>query len=173
MSSRKLNELELTGWPLPDDWLIELGRISAVWIALENALELFIGKLAGFEDITDQRPFVLVRHTSFPQKLDMFCALCEHLKDGYPSLKKYDEVASLIRAAQKGRNRFLHNPISKNLETQKFELVIGSARGKVKTSVAELSLMDIRRVSIDIDKANCELYRLVLGVKLPTILERR
>jgi len=74
-------------WPAPDEYLLELGRVSALWASLETQLDIGLGELAGFNDMADPRPFILVRHTSFPQKLDMLSALCKLLLSRFPNLK--------------------------------------------------------------------------------------
>jgi hypothetical protein len=100
------------GWPLPDEYLVELGRVSALWASLESLLNALIGKLAGFDALDDATPFILVAHSSFPQRLDMLGALCEGLQSEHPHLADYREVISRLRSAQTSRNKFAHNGIS-------------------------------------------------------------
>ena len=59
MKHEEVLKLNLKSWPLPDDYLIELGRVAALWATLETFLNMCIGKLAGFNDINDAKPFIL------------------------------------------------------------------------------------------------------------------
>jgi len=78
MTDDEVRNLKVDGWPLPDDYLRELGRVAALWTHLESFLNIWIGKLAGF-DLNDPKWFIFVAHASFPQRLDIFGALCEQL----------------------------------------------------------------------------------------------
>jgi hypothetical protein len=156
-------KLNFDGWPLPDAHLIELGRVGALWAALESFLNLCIGKLAGFNDLTDPKPFILVTHSSFPQRLDMFAALCEHLVNDFPNLTSYTTVVQQLRQAQKLRNDFMHCGMVLNQESGYVEMVKGTARGTVKVRVEKVTVADLRRASVSIHKAQAALYNLVLG----------
>jgi hypothetical protein len=39
-------------WTVPDDYLLELGRMVSVWGALESTTALAIAKLAGYDSPT-------------------------------------------------------------------------------------------------------------------------
>ncbi len=105
MSDDEVRGLKLDGWPLPDRYLCELGRVAALWTALESFLNFCIGKLAGFE-VNDPKWFILVAHANFPQRLDIFGALCEHLVPQFSHLKDYKDVVGLLRTAQTS----IHHP---------------------------------------------------------------
>jgi hypothetical protein len=173
MKKEELRRLRLAGWPIPDEFLIELGRISALWTSLEWMMETYIGKLAGFNDLSDPKPFILLRHTSFPQKLDILSALCEKLVPYFSNLSGYEDVVSQIRTAQKSRNRFIHNSVGFDAETKKATLSVGSARGTVKTSIEDIDILDIRATSIEIHETMRNLHRLVTGKEYPSITETR
>src|SRR3972149_3903969 len=104
MKNDQLLKLNFDGWPLPDGYLLELGRVAALWATLDSFLNLCIGKLAGFNVLNDPKAFILVTHSSFPQRLDIFSALCEQLVSEFPNLKGYDAVVRVLRQAQKLRN---------------------------------------------------------------------
>jgi len=161
MKNKDIEELNFTGWPLSDEYLVELGRVSSLWAASENLLAMCIGKLAGFDSISDPKPFILVNHSSFPQKLDMLSALCEHLKKEFPNLKEYPDVISKFKTAQKARNIYLHNTIGPNPDTGKMEIAKGTARGKVKVSSEPICIADIRRATMQIDEAQTALVKLI------------
>jgi hypothetical protein len=173
MKKDDLRKLDLREWPIPDEFLIEFGRISAVWTSLEWMLEIYIGKLAGFNDLGDTKPFIFLKHTTFPQKLDILGALCSELVDTSPNLKGYEEVISQLRAAQKCRNKYIHNLVEVNPETKKTTLLVGSARGSVKTALHEIDILDVRAASIDIHDAMRSLHRLITGKDLPSVVETR
>src|SRR3954471_3632430 len=108
MKAIDVDQLQFKDWPLPENWLTEIGRIATLWSSLEGHLDLCLGKLAGFDSLGDFRPFVLLRHSSFPQKLDALSALCGALAIEFPNLTDYKPVVALLRTAQSGRNKFMH-----------------------------------------------------------------
>jgi hypothetical protein len=75
MKNEEISSLDFSGWPVPDDFLSEIGRIAVVWANLESLLNISLTKLAGFKDPLDSRAFILITHASFPQRLDSFGAL--------------------------------------------------------------------------------------------------
>lgn len=66
MKNNEVLKPNFDGWPLPDSYLLELGRIAALWATLESFLNLCIGKLAGFNDLNDPKAFILVTHSISP-----------------------------------------------------------------------------------------------------------
>lgn len=173
MRKDEVRKAELTGWPLPDEYLIELGRVIAAWGALEGQLDTYLGKLAGFNDLTDPRPFILVKHSSFPQKLDVLSALCEQLGSEHSQLRGYKSAVGKLRAAQAERNRYLHNGLSVDPETGQVVMAIGSARGRLKVAVEAVDVVDIKRASMEIHKAMLELHRLITGKRYPPKWKRK
>jgi hypothetical protein len=159
-------------WPLSDEFLIELGRLSALWGSLEGALNFAIGKLAGFSDLEDPIPFILVVHSSFQQRLDILGSLCEQRLPDYPRLKNYKDVTSKIKAAQTLRNKFTHNSISPDEDFKKYFLVSGSARSSLKTSVKEVNTIEIHNACREIHIASLLLHELVTGKKYEPIWDR-
>jgi hypothetical protein len=173
MKNDEIETLNLAGWPMPDSYLVEIGRISALWAALEVFLNMCIGKLAGFDELNDPKPSILIYHSSFPQKLDMLGSLCEHLLPTFPTLSEYGSVISKLRAAQKARNTYVHNSMVEDPDTGKMMMPTGSFRGKVDATVRPVGLPDIRRASVAIDDAQRALYKLVLRRDLPSLTDRR
>ena len=172
----KNNELELlnwSGWPLPSEYLEEIGRIATLWASLENFLNICIGKLAGFNEMQDPKPFILVNHSSFPQRLDMLSSLCSILENEYPALAAYETTIAKLRSAQKSRNKYLHNAIGPSEDGKSFEMAQGSARGKLRASVDTATISDLRRATVEIDQAFRSLYQLVLGRELSPAWERK
>ena len=147
---------------LPDECLIELGQLVSMWAALENALFLYLAKLSGYDDaLSDETPFIIFNHLSFPQRLDILGALCDKLMHRYKNLHNYKQTLSLLRNAQSARNRYIHNNISYNKEQEKYFIATGSARGKVKVSIEETSPQEIKEASKTIKEALRSLHFLV------------
>lgn len=173
MKSDQLLKLNFEGWPLPDAYLVELGRVAALWATVESFLNFCIGKLAGFNDLNDPKPFILVTHSSFPQRLDMLAALCEQLAKEFPNLKGCPAVVQQLRQAQKLRNDYMHYDMALNEESGQIEMAKGTARGTVKVGVETVSIADIRRATVAIHEAHLALYKLVLGRSIAPVWERR
>lgn len=173
MKDHEIDALDLSGWPLKDSYLIEIGRVSALWSGLESLLNTCIGKLAGFNDLNDPKPYILVYHSSFPQKLDILASLCEHLVSSFPELSDYSSVVAKLKAAQKARNMYAHSSIVEDPDTGKMMMPQASFRGRVAASVQPVSVSEIRRASIVIDDAQRALYKLVLRRDIPAVAQRR
>lgn len=152
---------------------MEIGRVASLWATLESFLNFCIGKLAGFNDLNDPKDFILVTHSSFPQRLDILSALSEQLDQEFPNLKGYEATVQRLRQAQKLRNDFMHYGMSKNLESGQIEIAKGTARGSVKVSVERVTISDIRRASMAIHEATLALYKLVLHQDIAPIWTRR
>jgi hypothetical protein len=167
MRSEEIAALNFSGWPVPDKFLVEMGRVAALWASLESFVSVCIEKLAGFNDPNDPKPFILLAHTNFAQRLDMLGALCEHLVPGFPQLSEYKKVISTLRSAQAIRNRLMHHGVFHVAETDRVHMAVGSARGRLKTATHSLAVEDIKRASVDIHHAQRALYKLVLGRDLP------
>jgi hypothetical protein len=163
---------DLRNWPIPEEYLIELGRIAAVSSALEGHLELCLGRLSGFDTLGDARAFILVKHSSFPQKLDALAALCALLEGQFPNLRGHESVVAQLRSAQALRNKYLHNGIAMNPETSRVEMGSASARGKLKASVEPVSSEDLRQAALQLRAAMASLHQLVTGKSLPPVGSR-
>ena len=173
MNDDKIMRLNFDGWPLPKEYLEELGRIGTLWASLESFMALCLGKLAGFDKLVDPTAFILLNHTNFPQRLDMLGSLCETLVPAYPTLKGYKDVVSKLRSAQTLRNKFLHNALSIDETSGEVGMAVGSARGTLKVGVQKVTLADVRRCTMAIHEAQLALYKLVLGRGVPPIWTRR
>lgn len=173
MKNDHVLKLNFDGWPLPDAHLLELGRVCALWATLESFLNMCIGKLAGFNDPFDPKAFILVTHSSFPQRLDMLAALCEQLATKFPNLEGYGPVVQQLRQAQKLRNDYMHYGMAMNPESGQVEIAKGTARGTVKVGVQTVTIADLRRATITIHEAQLALYELVLRRKLEPAWSRK
>ena len=171
MKKTEIQQLQLEGWPLPNEFLLELGRLTAIWSALESSLQIYIGKLLGFDDLNDKKPFILLTHASFPQKLDILASLCNELSSRFPHLREHPKVIAQLKSAQQSRNRYIHNVIEVDSPSTKAVLALGTARGTVKTSVLAIDPTDIRAVSIEVHEAMRGLHKLVTRKQHPSITE--
>ena len=149
-------------WPLHKEMLIELGRISSVWVSLEFVLNLCIGKLAGFDVVNEPTAHIFTLHSSFPQRLDILGSLCEQLSPAAPNLNRYQSVISEIKEVQKLRNKYIHNSIALDVELGKYQLAQASARGKIKSSIEFVTPDELYQVARRIQAAGTQLYELVI-----------
>lgn len=160
------------GWPLPDEYLIEIGRLSCLWNALETALDFGIRKLSGFNDFNDPVPFILTAHSSFPQRLDVLGTLCELHLPLHPQLDKFKSVISKIKKVQSSRNKYIHNGIAWDPEASCFKLAMASARQTLKASVTEVRVEEIHDVCKEIHLVHLELHELITGKSHPPIWDK-
>ncbi|MDD2893652.1 MAG: hypothetical protein PHF20_06940 [Halothiobacillaceae bacterium] len=168
----KLTDNLAKDFPIPDQYLIELGRITALWGSLEASLNLGIGKLAGFDNLSDPTAFILLAHSSFPQRLDILSALCIELSPYAPHLKDCSVVIGQLKTAQSKRNRYSHNALYYDKDNDSCVLSIGSARGKLKFESSKVSIAEIREVSECIHVAILSLHKLITQASYPPIWER-
>ncbi|MBB6368540.1 hypothetical protein FHR56_003719 [Xanthomonas sacchari] len=168
----KLTDELAKNYPLPDQYLIEIGRITTLWGTLEASLNIGIGKLAGFDSLSDPTSFILLAHSSFPQRLDILAALCVELSPHATHLQEYTGVITQLKAAQSKRNRYSHNSLYYDSSTGKCTINIGSARGKLKFESSNVTIAQIREVSEDIHLAILALHKLITQASYPPIWER-
>ena len=140
--------------------------MTTVLGTLESAVNLSIGKLAGYNIHHDYWAAILVAHSNFQQRVDIIGALCEQLVPEYPELRGYKSVVKKIEAAPKGRNKFAHNGLTLNEETGAVQVSYLSARGALKTKVEVVRVNDIKEVSAKIHEAMCALLSLISGYEL-------
>lgn len=159
-------------FPAPLDYLIELGRITALWGGLESSVNVALNKLSGIDDIDGWRIHVLTVHSNFKQKVDAIETLCHKMQEQFPSLKMYKNTIQAINKAQSKRNHFLHNGLFLNSETGLVETSSMQARGILKTKVETVTLNDLKNVSALIHLALLSIHELVTGVKYPPVWER-
>lgn len=159
-------------WPLPNEFLIELGRISGLWGVLESAVNLCINMLAGYQEAYDYRAAIMLAHANFKQRADILETLLEQTSNEHHALKGYEGAMKLIGRAQKGRNKYMHNIMGFDVETGKVALSSMSARGKLKTNVEAVSLQQLKEVSAVIHEATCALHSLVTQNEIKPIWER-
>lgn len=166
-----MNRLDFRdGWPIPNEFLLELGRMTAMWPSLEIGINFGIAKLMGYEAILDARPVIALAHANFQQRIDIFESLCDQLVDEHPRLRDYKAVCTRVKAAQKARNKYAHNAISKD-DHGNFVVSNASARGTLKLNVEIVRLNDIKEATAKIHEAGCALHNLVSGGNVRPIWE--
>lgn len=158
-------------WPVPDDYLLELGRMVSVWGSLESTTALAIAKLAGYDSPTDPRVLTMVAHSNFQQRVDIVSALCGQLVEEYPHLKDHESVVKKIRAAQTGRNKYAHNALSLDEDGQ-VHLAYMSARGTFKTNVEIVRVTEIKEVTAKIHEAVVALHGLITNTVAKPMWDR-
>jgi hypothetical protein len=168
MRQRKFKD----NWPAPDDYLLELGRMTAIWGTLESAVNVAISKFAGYQSPLDYRALIMVAHSNFQQRVDIISALCEQLVPEYPRLKDYKAIIAKIQAAQKARNKFAHNAIVTDEDTGDVTVSYATARGSLKTNIEVVNIENIKEATAKIHEAMCALHTLVTGRDLKPLWER-
>lgn len=159
-------------WPAPNQYLLELGRMTTIWGTLESAINVAISKLAGYSRPLDFRALVVVAHSNFQQRVDIVSTLCEQLAPEYPNLATYRQVIAKIEAAQKARNKYAHNAVVTNEETGEVQVSFVSARGKLKTTIETVHLADIKEATAKIHEAMCELHTLITECEIKPLWDR-
>jgi hypothetical protein len=154
----KNHRYQICGKPLPDEVLLELGRITASWAGLEKLLNDVLKKLASSDAYLESGVILPFRQASFLQRLHVFGSYCGQLALEHPYLNKYRKIQERLKTVRGLRNRFIHNELTFNRETGTIELAIGSESGP-RTEVVHVE--DLRRVSMEIDAAHESLYALV------------
>jgi len=93
MKTSEIEKIDFDNWPLPNEYLIELGRLSQLWATLESSLLIYIAKLAGYNNLDDLRPHILLTHTSFQQRVEILSSLCDLLEKFRLCKKQVGRVA--------------------------------------------------------------------------------
>lgn len=160
-------------FPVPNEYLTELGRVTALWGSLEQSVNNAINYLSGLEVHDHWRVAVLTAHSNFKQRVDIIDTLCNELKTQYPNLSNHIETTKLVRSAQKMRNHFFHNGIFFNEENGKVQTLSLSARGSLKTNVRDVNISKLKDLSAKIHESMLSLHGLITGKYYPPIWDRK
>ncbi|MFK4003782.1 hypothetical protein [Qipengyuania sp. NPDC077563] len=147
---------------LPDEWLVELGKVVKAWSTFERMFDLMLQKLAGYNDPIDPTFTILTFHSSFPQRLDMFSSLCAAHQETEKHLKNYKAIVAQVREAQGLRNIFMHQLIGPG-ESGEMRISKMSARGQLRMEVRPIELSEISEAHKKIFEAGRAVYKLVLN----------
>lgn len=146
---------------IPDDILRAIGKVNVVWGILESTVDLSLQKVAGFS-LGDQRAHIITAHMTWPLKMDIFESIANALAPQYPHLAKFSpDIKPLLKKAQEGRNRVAHGVWGKDGDIVYKGRV--SARGKLKTSLDEVTVADLEAICLDIHKATVAVILHVLN----------
>lgn len=147
--------------PLPDEYLIAIGRVAVSWNYLDFCVNLFMIHLLGVK-VEDDRSHIIFTHTSFPQKLDILAALVETVKNSphYAGFKDYKtRVQPLIETAQRGRNTVIHSQWAmRNGDVMRGSI---SARRSLKLTYVKSTVDEIETVHNSIVAAHDALVALL------------
>lgn len=147
----------------PDEYILALGKLVTNSARLEQYLNTLIGKIAGFNDLGDPTPFILVNHTAVSQKIDILSAMCEEQLPSYPHLKNYKEVMSEARSAIALRNKYVHNSFLFDPLEGRCLMMTASARGKLKLKYEYIGVENIEEASKKIKYVIVMLHNLILN----------
>jgi len=158
--------------PIPDEYMVELGRVSVLYGVLENVVNIAISKLAGYSGVYDYRSAIMLAHSNFHQRVDILTTLFEQSVSEHPHLKGYEEVIRLIKKAQKGRNKFIHSSLGCDPDNGNVQLSSMSARGSLKTKVVTVYIKELIEVSAVIHEATCALHTVITGNEVKPLWDR-
>ncbi|WP_445356232.1 hypothetical protein ACJJI5_10565 [Microbulbifer sp. EKSA008] len=146
--------------PVPDEYLIELGKITVMYGALEFSIDRAISKLAGYESMLDWRVSVMTAHLTFQQRVNALGTLFEQVSESYPNLSGYAKVIERIKGVQKQRNKFVHSMYT-NGDKSEVGIWSLSARGSLTIKSQDVYIQEVRNVSVEIDKVRVQLEKLI------------
>ncbi|WP_461520323.1 hypothetical protein [Porticoccus sp.] len=150
----------ITNLPVPDEYLIELGKITVMYGALEFSVDRAISKLSGYESMLDWRVSIMTSHLTFQQRLNALGALFEQVSESYPNLAGYEKVIEKIKKVQKQRNKFIHSMYA-NGDKSEVGIWSLSARGSLTIKSQDVYIQEVRNVSVDIDRVRLQLEELI------------
>ena len=150
----KSHAIQYIGKTLPNEVLIELGRIVDAWIELDICLDRALDKLAGMDGYMDSRFAFRQAQNPFPQRLQTFGTYCSQLALEFPHLRNCRRVHERLKAAHQLRNRYLERSSVPHVDQ-------GEAEACTQTPLERVDAEDLRRVSQEINRAHEALYALV------------
>jgi len=152
---------------IPDEHLIALGKLVTNYARLEQQLNMLIGKIAGFDNLSDPIYFIMINHVSISQKIDILSAICEERLQDYPHLEGYKNVMTETRNVTTLRNKYVHNSMLFDPKKNCCLLGNASARGKLKVKMEYVELKDLDNVELNIRRVMMMLHNLILNVNFP------
>lgn len=107
-----------------------------------------------------------LRHGTY-RRNDEECYLC-----GEQRQDREHSSGTSRPVAQTARNKFAHNALTVNEETNQVEIGRATARGSLKTTIEKVVPEDISEATAKIHDAMCALHTLVTGHELKPMWER-
>lgn len=167
MSKQTIDKLDFSGWPLPDEYLAEVGRITLLWARLEKLLETAVANLAGFNNLSDPRVYIVFTHPGFSQNLALLKELCKHLAPSNPGMRDYQLVIDQLTAAEVSRDRFTSGALGTNQGDGRVEMTVAAESNRFDMITVDVSIADLQQVAVAIDAAQHALYKLVMTLEKP------
>jgi hypothetical protein len=165
MTAKNSADLNFDDWPVPNDYLVEIGRLALLWARLETYVGTTIAVLAGHGDLTDARAYILFTHHSFEQNLQLLAKLCAQLVAGTPNLKAYPQVIEKLEAAKQERDRLINGSMAPNPGNGEIEMEVIAVKEKLTTRCQKVELADFKRAVLLLDDAQHSLYELIIAVE--------
>jgi|SRR5690606_4122235 len=167
MKNINAETIDLSGWPLPDAYLIEVGRLALMWSRLENLLRNTVANLAGLENLSDPRLFTVFKFSDFERDVQLLEQLCAQQAANAPNLKRYPALAAELRAARQAYALYIHGGMTPNPGDGEIEMDMPRADHPKRTETRRISVVDIRRAVLLIDETQHSLYNMVAALERP------
>jgi hypothetical protein len=151
MKTHTIQHIEKT---LPDEVLLELGRIVASWIELDACLDKVLEKLAEMDRYMDGQRAPVHVQDPFSQRLQAFGTYCSQLTLEFPHLRNCRHVHERLKTVHQLRNHYLEGGNAPGMGHGEGEPCSGRAAEGFEAE-------DLRRVSQEINRAHEALYALV------------
>jgi hypothetical protein len=137
---------------LPDEYLLELGRIVVGWNRLESLLLHTLVSALIEDSSTYNRALAVFTHMAFPQKLDALSAMLRTIEPEFYDLY-HDEVQGMLKQAQESRNTALHQ-FWYNSQDGDVKRANVKARGKLQVTHQPVSPDDLKKVVRSLEEAH-------------------
>lgn len=167
MTKKALAELDFDGWPVPDEYLVEIDRLALLWARLETYVSNTIAVAAGHDDLADPRAFIVFTHQGFEDNLQLLAKLCAQQLASTPNLKAYPEVIAKLEEAKRERDRLINGSMAPNPGNGVIEMDVFSLNGQLSNSCKKVNLVDFKRAVLLIDEAQHALYELIIAIARP------
>jgi hypothetical protein len=165
--TRDLTTLNIDGWPLPNDYLVEVGRIALMWARLETLVMNSVANFSGLENLADPRNFIVYSRPNFGENIQLLEALCDHLLPTNPNLHGYQQVLDQLRDAQGAMALYTRGGMNPNPGTGAVEMDLPDPASPGRTLSRQVQIADLRRAMMVIDEAQHALYKLLTAIERP------
>jgi hypothetical protein len=151
----------ITDGKLPDEMLVELGRIVALWTAVNELLDAALERLAGMDQYMEARSGRGFRRAPFIQRLQVFSDYCGQLALEFPYLRAYRVVMEKLKAAHALHKRYVQSRILFNPETGQYEVPSSVQPDNPVSTPETVCTETLRRDALMIVEAREALYALI------------
>ena len=165
--TRDIKHLDIDGWPLPNDYLVEVGRIALLWARLEKFVSNAVANFVGFENLADPKAYIVFTSPSFERNLELLEKLCALLSPTTPNLVGYETVLRDLRAAREAANLYIKGGMTPNPGDGSVEIDFSDPLDPSAATVKTVTIADLRDAIMCIDEAQHALYKLVIAIERP------